>query len=91
MGVFLNFSSFFLMVISLALFLGKVFFEQRLPQELSYPVLFGLVLLTFVLGMIGTVGVENWKSAARTISTVLVTGLLSIMLIFIVFIGTLFG
>lgn len=91
MGTFLNICSFFLMLVCVMWFLAQMFFEAMMPQSLGYPLIFGVAVFTFILGIVGTIGVDNWKSAARTISTVLLTGALSIMLTFIVFIGTLFG
>ncbi|MGM7700712.1 hypothetical protein ACSVDE_03240 [Pseudalkalibacillus sp. Hm43] len=91
MGSFLNIGSFLLMLVCVVWFLTQVFFEAYLPQSLGYPLIFGCVVFTFIIGVVGTIGVDNWKSAARTISTVLMTGALSIMLTFIVFIGALFG
>ncbi|WP_349410100.1 hypothetical protein [Pseudalkalibacillus sp. SCS-8] len=91
MGIFLNVCSFILMIVCVVLFLVQAFFEDVLPPFLDYRLSFGLVLFTFVIGIFGTIGVTNWKSGARTVSTVFMTGALSVVLTFIVFIGTLFG
>ncbi|MBP2242166.1 O-antigen ligase [Cytobacillus eiseniae] len=52
---------------------------------------FSFTLITFLLGVVGLSGVQNWKGMARSITTIIVTVGLSVFLSFILFFGTIFS
>lgn len=48
-----------------------------------------ITLLTFVLGILGFSGIQNWKGMARSITTIILTMGLSAFLTFVIFFGKL--
>lgn len=44
-------------------------------------------LLTFVLGIVGFSGIQDWKGIARSMATVIITACLSAFLIFVIIFG----
>ncbi|MFC5734004.1 hypothetical protein [Cytobacillus gottheilii] len=51
--------------------------------------LFFITIFTFILSLIGFLGIQNWKGAVRSIVSVVLTLGLAAILIFILFIGSL--
>lgn len=52
-------------------------------------IVLGITLTSFVLGIIGLKDVEGWKSLTRSILTIFFTICISVVLIFIIFFGSL--
>lgn len=48
-----------------------------------------ITLLTFVLGILGFSGIQNWKGLARSVTTIILTMGLSAFLTFVIFVGKL--
>lgn len=48
-----------------------------------------ITLLTFVLGILGFLGIQNWKGLARSVTTIILTMGLSAFLTFVIFVGKL--
>lgn len=46
-------------------------------------------LITFILGILGFAGIQNWKGMSRSIATVIITLGLSAFLVIIIFFGSL--
>ncbi|MBT2694600.1 hypothetical protein [Bacillus sp. ISL-55] len=51
--------------------------------------LFYITLLTFITGLAGMAGMEDWKSMARSFSTIVLTLGLSVFLAIVIFFGNL--
>jgi hypothetical protein len=52
-------------------------------------IVLGITLIAFVLGLIGLKDVREWKAMARSIFTIIFTMGFSVVLIFIIFFGSL--
>lgn len=48
-----------------------------------------ITLITFVLGVLGFSGIQNWVGMARSVTTIILTLGLSVVIIFVIFIGNL--
>ncbi|WNF38779.1 hypothetical protein RJD24_10300 [Bacillaceae bacterium IKA-2] len=48
-----------------------------------------ITLITFVLGVLGFSGIQDWKGMARSVTTIILTLGLSVFLTFVVFFGNL--
>lgn len=48
-----------------------------------------ITLITFVLGVLGFSGIQDWKGMARSVTTILLTLGLSAFLSFVIFLGNL--
>ncbi|KHF40510.1 hypothetical protein [Halalkalibacter okhensis] len=48
-----------------------------------------ITLITFVLGVLGFSGIQDWKGMARSLTTIILTLGLSVFLTFVVFFGNL--
>ncbi len=87
-----NIWSFVLSIICVVLFYLVSFSGFRINSIFgAHPlhILLYLTLITFVFGLIGFSGVRDWKSIVRSLSTVILTLGLSLVLIVIIFFGSL--
>lgn len=52
-------------------------------------IVFGVTLIVFFLGLIGLKDVSEWKSMTRSMASLILTGLLMVVISFIVIVGSL--
>lgn len=96
MGSVINRISFYLTFIYMVLVLlfSSHAINERVKEWLGiHPleVLFYLTLLILLLGIIGFSGIQDWKSALRSIFTVGFILVMSVFLAYIIFVGNLAG
>ncbi|CAH1206285.1 hypothetical protein PAECIP111893_02503 [Paenibacillus plantiphilus] len=63
---------------------------KRLLGVNPYDILLALSACSFIFGAFGFVGVSDWKTTLRSVTTVVIGLLLTVVLSFIVFMGKLF-
>ena len=93
----INFLSFILSLLCIPVFLFAAtsakflsFFTKTIGAH-PLNIVLGITLIAFILGVVGLKDVREWKAMARSIFTITFTIGLSVVLIFIIFIGRLLG
>lgn len=89
-----NFWSFISSLICIVLLLIISFSDWNSNSKIGvHPLTIVLIItvLTFLFGVIGFSGVKDWKGMARSITTVVVTLSLSILLGYVLLMGSLFS
>jgi hypothetical protein len=93
MWIKLNLYSFILALVCLGLFLITSF-TNIFDFVLSFGVhpvviILGFTIFSFIIGLIGFIGVKDWKSAFRSITTTILSLGLTTVLVFMILIGQL--
>lgn len=73
----------------LTIFTPAIFKLFQMTGAHPLHIVFGVILIVFVLGLIGLKDVREWKSMARSMASLILTGLLMVIIGFIVIVGSL--